>query len=89
MKSLTQSGIIKIDCDVLHTWMSAPIVATPSAYFAATDQYGRFVIERLSAGEHEMETWHEKLGSKNQRIFVLENAQSSIEVVYHFNQKTP
>jgi len=50
-----------------------------------TDQYGRFVIERLPAGEYEMETWHEKLGSKNQRIFVLESAQTSVEVVYRFN----
>ena len=52
-----------------------------------TDQYGRFVIERLPAGEYEMETWHEKLESKNQRIFVFESAQSSVEVVYRFNQK--
>ena len=89
MKSLTQRGIIKIDCDVLHTWMSAAIVVTPSPYFAVTDQYGRFVIERLPAGEYEMETWHEKLGSKYQRILVFESAQSSFELVYHFNQKTP
>ena len=86
-ESLARSGIIKIDCDILHTWMSAAVVVTASPYYAVSDQHGRFVIERLPAGEYEMETWHEKLGSKNQRIFVLENAQSSIEVVYRFNQK--
>jgi len=35
--------------------MSTAIVVTPSPYFAVTDQYGRFVIERLPAGEYEME----------------------------------
>jgi hypothetical protein len=32
IKSLTRSGIIKIDCDVLHTWMSAAIVVTQSPF---------------------------------------------------------
>ena len=73
----------------LGGWMSTAIVVTRSPYFAVTDRYGRFVIERLPAGEYEMETWHERLGSKNQRILVFESAQSSVEVVYHFNQKTP
>jgi lysine/ornithine N-monooxygenase len=54
-----------------------------------TDRRGRFVIEQLPAGEYEMETWHEKLGTKNQRILVIESAQSSVEVVYRLNQKTP
>lgn len=88
-KSLTRSGIVRINCDVLHTWMSAAIVVTQSPYYAVTDRHGRFVIEQLPAGEYEMETWHEKLGTKNQRILVLESAQSSVEVVYRFNQKTP
>jgi hypothetical protein len=88
-KSLTRSGIIRINCDVLHTWMSAAIVVTESPYFAVTGQHGRFVIEQLPPGEYEMETWHEKLGTKNQRILVRENTQSSVEVVYRLNQKTP
>ena len=87
MTSLTRSGIIKIDCDVLHTWMSAAIVVTQSPYYAVTDRDGRFVIEQLPAGEYQMETWHERLGSKNQRVFVVENTQSSVEMVYRFNQK--
>ncbi len=63
-KSLTRSGNIRIDCDVLHTWMSAAIVVTASPYHAVTDQHGRFAIEQLPVGEYEMETWHEKLGNQ-------------------------
>ena len=86
VKILTRSGIIKINCDVLHTWMSAAIVVTTSPYYAVTDQYGRFVIEELPAGEYEMNTWHEKLGTKNQRLFVSEGTRHSVEVVYRSNQ---
>lgn len=64
-------------------------MVTESPYFAVTGQHGRFVIEQLPPGEYEMETWHEKLGTKNQRILVRENTQSSVEVVYRLNQKTP
>jgi hypothetical protein len=84
-KILTRSGIIRINCDVLHTWMSAAIVVTTSPYYAVTDQYGRFAIERLPAGEYEMDAWHEKLGTKNHRLFVSEGAQISVDVVYRSN----
>ena len=85
-KSLTRSGNIRIDCDVLHTWMSAAIVVTASPYHALTDQRGRFAIERLPAGDYEIETWHEKLGSRKRRLVVSENAQSSVDIVYASNQ---
>src|SRR5262245_40444210 len=86
MTSLTRSGIIKIDCDVLHTWMSAAIVVTQSPYYAVTDRDGRFVIEQLPDGEYQMETWHEKLGFKNQRVFVVVNTQRSVGMVICFNR---
>jgi hypothetical protein len=85
-KSLTRSGVIRIDCDVLHTWISAAILVTASPYHALTDQHGRFAVERLSAGEYEIETWHEKLGSRNRRLLVAENAQTSVDIVYALNQ---
>jgi hypothetical protein len=89
MKTLTRSGIIRINCDVLHTWMSASIVVTGSPYYTVTDQKGKFMIEHLPAGVYEMETWHEKLGSRNQRLMVFENAQTFVDVVYRPNQKMP
>jgi hypothetical protein len=88
-KTLTRSGIVRINCDVLHTWMSAVIVVTESPHYAVTDQQGRFIIERLPAGEYEMETWHEKLGSINRRFMVLQSAETSVDVVYRPNQKMP
>jgi hypothetical protein len=88
-KSLARSGVIKIDCDVLHTWMSAAIVVTASPYHAVTNQHGRFAVERVPAGDYEIETWHEKLGATKQWVFVSESEQTSVDVVYRLNQKTP
>jgi plastocyanin len=88
-KTLTRSGIIRINCDVLHTWMSAAIVVTESPYYAVTDQRGRFMIDQLPAGDYEMEIWQEKLGSRNRRLMVFEGAETSVDVVYRPNQKTP
>jgi hypothetical protein len=85
-KTLTRSGIIKIDCDVLHTWMSAVIVVTASPYHAVTNQHGRFVVERLPAGDYEIETWHEKFGSRKRQLVVFENTQTSVDIVYASNQ---
>ena len=36
-KRLDRAGVVRIDCDVLHTWMSAAIVVTDSPYFAVSD----------------------------------------------------
>jgi hypothetical protein len=84
--SLSRSGVIKIDCDVLHTWMSAAIVVTASPYHAVTNQHGRFALERVPAGDYEIETWHEKLGSKKHRLVISENAQTAVDIVYTLNQ---
>jgi len=88
-KSLTRSGIIRIDCDVLHTWMSAAIVVTASPFHAVTDARGRFAIEQLPAGEYEMEAWHEKLGARNRRLAISAGAEATVDVVYGPNQKMP
>ena len=51
---------MRIDCDVLHTWMSAAIVVSDSPHFAVTDENGGFNIDGLPPGEYELEVWHER-----------------------------
>jgi len=81
-KRLDRLGVMRIDCDVLHTWMSAAIVVTDTPYFAVTDKTGRFKIDGLEAGEYEMDLWHERLGSQSMRITVADGASRFVEVVY-------
>jgi hypothetical protein len=82
IKSLERPGVIRIDCDVLHTWMSAAIVVTDTPYFALTDVTGGFKIDDLPAGEYEMEVWHERLGTKSMRLVVSNGMSRFVEVVY-------
>jgi hypothetical protein len=81
-KSLDRAGVIRIDCDVLHTWMSAAIVVTDSPYFAISDERGYFSIEGLAAGIYDMEVWHEKLGAKSRRLSVSRDDALSLDVVW-------
>lgn len=82
IKSLDRPGVVRIDCDVLHTWMTAAIVVTDTPYFAVTDEDGRFAIPRLRPGWYEMEVWHERLGTKHLPLLLSAGDLASIMVVY-------
>ncbi len=86
-KRLDRAGVIRIDCDVLHTWMSAVIIVTQTPYFAVSDENGKFVVDRLPAGPYQVEIWHEKLGVKSMRIAVEDDKFISLDIVYALNEK--
>src|SRR5262245_3859366 len=81
-KRLDRPGVIRITCDVLHTWMSAAIVVTDTPYVALSDANGAFVIEHLPAGTYEMAVWHERLGTLRREIFIDHGADATAEIVY-------
>lgn len=81
-KRLEREGVIRINCDVLHTWMSAYIVVTSSPYFAVTDRRGEFVIKGVPAGTYEIEAWHEKLGIQSSRVAVTKEIIPRVDFVY-------
>ncbi|MBI4525385.1 MAG: hypothetical protein HY695_16410 [Deltaproteobacteria bacterium] len=81
-KRLTREGLVKIECDVLHTWQNAYILVTSSPYSSITDKMGEFIIEQVPAGRYEVEFWHEKLGKQRRKVRVKEAQTSNIEVTY-------
>lgn len=81
-KRLTRRGIISIECDVLHTWMSAYIVVTSSPYFAVTNEKGEFIIEGMPADTYEIEVWHEKLGRQLRKVVVVGERTSKVDLVF-------
>ena len=81
-KRFERPGVVRIDCDVLHTWMSAAIVIADTPYFAVSDNAGRFKIDGLAPGRYEMEVWHERLGSQSMRFIMGDGTSRFIEVVY-------
>ena len=84
-KRLDRPGVMRINCDVLHAWMSAAIVVTDTAYFAVTDDSGQFTINGVDTGEYEMNVWHERLGSQSTRLAVAAGVPRSVAVYYSPN----
>jgi hypothetical protein len=54
-----ESAPIEVVCD-LHTWMKAYHFPLDHPYAAATDKDGKFKIEGLPAGKHNLNIWHER-----------------------------
>jgi len=82
IKPLDRPGVIRIDCDVLHTWMSAAIVVIDTPFSAISDDSGNFVIDSLAVGSYEMEIWHERLGTLRQRILIENTNTVAVDIVY-------
>jgi plastocyanin len=72
---------VELKCDV-HGWMHGWLVATPTPYFAVTDDSGNFKLTDVPAGTYNVEVWHEKLGKSSQKITVKakEDAKASFEL---------
>jgi len=86
-KRLDRAGVVRIDCDVLHTWMSAAIIVTDSPYYFVTHDKGEFAFEGIPTGPYEIEIWHERLGRQTQRIAVQDQGISEVAVVYALEKK--
>ncbi len=81
-KRLTRRGIVAVECEVLHTWMSAYILVTPSPHFAVADERGEFLIEGVPAGSYDLEVWHEKLGRLVKKVVVTRDRSSRFDLVF-------
>jgi hypothetical protein len=81
-KRLDRAGVMRIDCDVLHTWMSAAIVVVRTPYFTISDANGNFALHGLRPGAYGLEVWHERLGAKKARVTLQENSAVGVDVVY-------
>jgi plastocyanin len=81
-KRFTRTGIVTVQCEVLHTWMSAYIVVTESPYFAVTDKEGEFTIEGVPAGTYKIEVWHEKLGKQSKTVTIAAGDVLRTDFVY-------
>jgi plastocyanin len=53
-----KAGVVKIGCNI-HDWMSAVILVLPNRHYAVTDADGRFVLDGLPEGPHQLGAWHE------------------------------
>ena len=56
---MRKPGLMKLQCDAGHAWMSGWIYVFDHPYFAVTDADGSFTIKDIPPGDHVLELWHE------------------------------
>lgn len=66
-QQLRKAGMLEIECDAGHVWMSCWVWVTPSPFAAITNEDGDFLIENVPAGTYSLIMWHEgwKIKSKD------------------------
>ena len=70
IRNLNVDEVIDVRCDV-HEWMHAYLVPSHTPYFAITDASGSFEIEQIPPGTYTLRTWHEALGTTEQKVTVI------------------
>ncbi|MFT5496185.1 MAG: outer membrane protein assembly factor BamB [Kiritimatiellia bacterium] len=76
----TVEGPITIKCD-FHRWMTAHFFIVDHPYFAVSDAAGKFHIEGLPDGTHQLKAWHENLGVQRATVMV-KNGRGSVELTF-------
>jgi len=61
--------MVPFRCDV-HKWMSTYLGVLPHPYFSVSGTDGAYSLKNLPPGDYVIEAWHEKLGTKTQKITV-------------------
>ncbi|RMG16556.1 MAG: TonB-dependent receptor [Deltaproteobacteria bacterium] len=81
-KSTKKAGELwHFTCDV-HPWMEGFIFVANNGYCAVTGEDGKFTIEGLAPGEYELTFWHEKYGTKTQKVTVPADKDAEVTVAY-------
>lgn len=65
-----------VTCNI-HPWMKGWVVVRDNPYAAVTDENGNFTIEKLPAGEVELQLWHEKAGYLD--TIVIDGEKTSVK----------
>jgi hypothetical protein len=73
--------MLRFKCDV-HPWMTAWLGVLEHPFFAVTGTNGVFTLARLPAGEYVVEAWHEKLGTREQKIALQEGEGRTLEFTF-------
>ena len=72
---------IPVKCNV-HPWMHSFIAVINNPFFAVTGEGGSFDIRGLPPGTYTIEAWHEKLGTRMQKITVAAGEAKTVEFVF-------
>ena len=81
-KPLDHAGVIRVTCDVRHTWMKAYIVVVDHPFHAVTDIYGDYEIRGLPPGKYVLRAWHEELGTQQHPVTIEADKATQQDITY-------
>lgn len=79
-KRIKKPGVIAMNCDAGHTWMSAYVIAFEHPYHAVTGEDGSFTLTDVPPGKYTLSIWHESLAPKKVEVTVAAGETATIEV---------
>lgn len=88
-KPLARAGLVKITCDVRHTWMSAFVMVADHRFHTVTDAEGVYELRDVPPGTYTLRTWHETLGTREQQVTVAPGRPATVDVTFPARDATP
>ncbi|HET7153371.1 MAG TPA: carboxypeptidase regulatory-like domain-containing protein [Candidatus Kapabacteria bacterium] len=79
-------GLMRMQCDAGHIWMSGYIWVAKNPYYTITDENGNFTITEIPAGNYKIACWHEGWSATAQKNNSGEILSYSYDVPYELNQ---
>ena len=73
--SLAETAV-PLECSV-HGWMHARVFVMDHPFFASSGADGSFTIHGLPPGTYTLEAWHEKLGSREVTVTLVDSAATA------------
>jgi hypothetical protein len=80
--TLDRPGLIRIDCDVGHTWMRAYVLVRAGGLAAVTGLDGAFHLKDVPSGSVRLRAWHETLGVREASVTVADARPTVITLNY-------
>src|SRR5262249_41367022 len=74
-------AMIEIKCDI-NAWMRAYLGVFDHPYFAVSDRDGAFTLNNLPPGEYTIEAWHERFGTRSQKVSLGAKETKEIEFTF-------
>ena len=78
--------MLRLKCDI-HSWMTAYVGVVSHPYFAVSGDGGTFEIDKVPAGTHTIQAWHEQYGLLTQTVRVKAGAPTMVDFTYTGSEK--
>jgi plastocyanin len=79
---LDRPGLVRLECDVGHTWMRAYILVRADGLATVTGPDGAFHLGGIPAGSVRLRAWHETLGTREASVTVADARPTIISLHY-------